>query len=127
MFNMRELVLWVKIFIISFIVVALVRYVFEVMLDVEHEWGSIALTAGLVAVAFATAHWVMRPRPKPKGMHDVLVSMPPASRLPPAAPAYANLQRHTPFGMRHAAASRKPSTRRKASKPKSKSKARRRR
>ncbi|VVB56582.1 Uncharacterised protein [uncultured archaeon] len=79
MVNMREVFSWIKIFAVSFIVVALLRYVFEIWLGVEHNWTSISLSAGLVAVAFATAQWVLRPQPKPSGMHDVLVSTPPAA------------------------------------------------
>ncbi len=76
MSKLDEVKSWLKIFIISFIVVALVRYGFETLLNIEHNEFSIAFSAGVVALVFATAQWVLRPRLKSAGMQEVVISLP---------------------------------------------------
>jgi hypothetical protein len=68
MVGMKDILLWLKVFVVSFIVIAAFRYFIEEQLGYGHNWFSIALTASLVAIAIATAQWVLSPTPKNKAI-----------------------------------------------------------
>ena len=87
MADLRELLLWLRVFIVSFIVVVLFRYWLEGQIGYDHNWSSIALSALLVAIAIATAQWVLRPRPKMAGERQATYVLPPAPPVPPMLPA----------------------------------------
>ena len=82
MVEMREIWSWLRVFIVSFIVVAAFRYWLEAEVAYEHNWSSIALSALLVGIAIATAQWVLRPRPRQMGR----MAAPAPYVLPPAPP-----------------------------------------
>ncbi len=87
MADLREIWLWLRVFIVSFIVVVLFRYWLEAQISYDHNWSSIALSALLVAIAIATAQWVLRPRPKPARAEPAQYVLPPAPPPPPMLPA----------------------------------------
>ena len=62
----QDIVNWLKLFVVSFVVIALGRTWFEqYAFGGVKNYGSVALFAGIVAVAIATAQFVLAPKPKP--------------------------------------------------------------
>jgi len=64
--QIKYLVNWLKLFVVSFVVAAVGRIWFEeYAFGSVKSYGSVALFAGIVAIAIATAQAVLAPRPKP--------------------------------------------------------------
>ena len=81
----QDIVNWLKFFVVAFVVIALARTWFEqYAFGTVRDYDSIALFSGIVAVAIATAQFVLAPKPIPvRAMRET-----PIAAAVPAMPAY---------------------------------------